>query len=61
MSFVELIKTKTFWGGVAFALFGISGFATNQFDANVAITHVLVGWGLISGRDAVKKLEVEYE
>ena len=53
---LKLMKTKTFWVGVLM----IGAGAVSYFfdgDVNGALTKVVAGLALITGRDALRKLE----
>lgn len=50
-----LLKTKTFWGGLASVLTGVGLIVAG--DVGTGIEAVILGVLAITGRDAVRKLE----
>lgn len=55
----ELLKSKTFWTGVAGAVAGIGGYFSGEIDLSAAIIAVLVSLLGIFQRSATAKLDTK--
>lgn len=53
MNFKERLKSKTFWVGLGTVGFGI--FQCVKGDSNTGVTTILMGFGMIFGREAIEK------
>ena len=55
----ELLKSKTFWTGVAGAVAGVGGYFTGELELSTAIVTVLVSLLGIFQRNATAKLDTK--
>ena len=57
MNWAELIRSKTFWAGVAGLIAAVGGVATGEMSTAQGIQTALIAVLGVFGRDAVSKIE----